>query len=120
MKLIFVYNANSGLWNGAMDVVHKVMSPSTYKCSLCKITYGPVRAKQSWIDFINDLPITCEFLHKDEFLKEWSTSEDLPAVFLQNEKKRIKLISSSQLKKMSLTDLQCKISFELENFAKKR
>lgn len=120
MKLIFVYNANSGLWNGAMDAVHKVMSPSTYKCSLCKITYGTLKAKKSWINFIRDLPIESRFLHKDDFHQEFQKDKELPAIFIQNKRELIKIISSSQLKEMSLAQLQCKISFELENFTKKR
>ncbi|WP_232221892.1 hypothetical protein [Methanococcoides burtonii] len=38
--LIFVYNADSGLINEMKDYVHKIVSPSTYECNLCAITYG--------------------------------------------------------------------------------
>ena len=34
MKLIFVYNANSGKLSAALDIAHKIISPSTYQCRL--------------------------------------------------------------------------------------
>jgi len=39
MNLIFVYNANGGLVNSWLDTAHKIVSPSTYSCSLCAITF---------------------------------------------------------------------------------
>jgi hypothetical protein len=38
-ELLFVYNADAGLVTGLLDTLHKVLSPSTYSCSLCAITY---------------------------------------------------------------------------------
>ena len=32
MKLIFVYNAESGKLNTLFDIAHKVIKPETYKC----------------------------------------------------------------------------------------
>lgn len=31
-SLIFVYNANSGMWNTMLDTIHKTVSPETYQC----------------------------------------------------------------------------------------
>ena len=31
-RLVFVYNAKSGVINGIFDYVHKFVSPSTYSC----------------------------------------------------------------------------------------
>ena len=42
MRLVFVYNANAGLVAGMLDSVHKVVSPATYPCSLCAVTYFAV------------------------------------------------------------------------------
>jgi len=39
-KLIFVYNADSGLLNAMKDWAHKIVSPETYPCSLCALTYN--------------------------------------------------------------------------------
>ncbi len=38
--LIFVYNANSDLFSTVTDFAHKILSPSTYQCQLCALTYG--------------------------------------------------------------------------------
>jgi hypothetical protein len=40
MKLLFVYNADSGLFNSIAEAAHKIVSPQTYRCDLCRITYG--------------------------------------------------------------------------------
>ena len=39
-ELIFIYNAKSGLVNELLDFAHKIISPETYNCNLCAITYG--------------------------------------------------------------------------------
>ena len=39
MKLIFVYNAGSGKLNALFDMAHKIVSPTTYECSLCALTH---------------------------------------------------------------------------------
>src|SRR6056297_881780 len=70
-KLIFVYNADSGLWNGIKDFAVKTFNPSNYQCNLCGITYGLTGKKGEWKSFVEDLPIDVSFLHKDELLKRF-------------------------------------------------
>jgi hypothetical protein len=67
MKLLFVYNADSGLFNTMADAAHKIFSPRTYQCDLCRITYGWFQQRTVWRDFIDGLGIDCEFLHRDQF-----------------------------------------------------
>ena len=38
-ELIFIYNAKSGFINELVDIPHKIISPETYDCNLCAITY---------------------------------------------------------------------------------
>jgi len=45
-KIVFIYNAKSGLFAGLSDVVTKIVAPSQYECNLCKITYGPLSMKE--------------------------------------------------------------------------
>ncbi|GAA3950802.1 hypothetical protein [Hymenobacter algoricola] len=80
--LLFVYNANGGLLNGLLDLVHKTLSPGTYPCSLCALTYG-VSMRPEWKSFIEALPIEARFLHRDEFRAEFPAWREvpLPAVF---------------------------------------
>lgn len=68
-KLIFVYNANSGLANSILGGVHKLFSPATYACNLCSITYGALFEHTVWKKFREEASVSMEFLHKDEFIK---------------------------------------------------
>jgi hypothetical protein len=65
-ELIFVYNADSGLFNVVADAAHKVLSPDTYQCNLCKLTYGWLTERRAWRDFVAGLGVPCTFLHRDE------------------------------------------------------
>ena len=72
-KLLFIYNANSGLGNTLLDGAHKILSPSTYECKLCDITYGAFTERKIWKAFRKGSSIEMEFLHKDEFLKQYAS-----------------------------------------------
>ena len=67
MKLLFIYNANSGKLNALLDVGHKLISPSTYKCSLCGLTYDTFTENKVWKAFRAESHFDMEFYHKDEF-----------------------------------------------------
>jgi hypothetical protein len=80
-ELIFVYNADSGLFNAMADAAHKVFSPDTYACNLCKVTYGWMTEKQAWRAFVETLPVEVDFLHRDELRRAFPTLViALPAV----------------------------------------
>ena len=81
-KLIFVYNANSDLYSAVTGFAHKILSPSTYQCNLCALTYGSISMKQEWKYFIESLPIETVFLYKDEFEKQYKIQAALPAIFV--------------------------------------
>ncbi|MBK5962651.1 hypothetical protein CCR95_00645 [Thiocystis minor] len=80
--LLFVYNADSGLFNTLADIGHKLFSPTTYPCSLCAITHGVLAERAGWRDFIGSLGVTCAFLHRDQFHARFpAIQETLPAIF---------------------------------------
>ena len=81
-QLIFVYNAQSDLFSTVTDFAHKLLSPATYSCNLCTLTYGNFTVKQKWQSFIENLSIKAAFFHKDEFEKEYKIQSLLPAVFI--------------------------------------
>ncbi|MCK4705139.1 MAG: hypothetical protein KAT90_06645 [Gammaproteobacteria bacterium] len=84
MKLIFVYNANSGLFNTVSDIAHKVLSPKTYSCNLCALTHGHFKIKQDWVEFLEQIDTELEFLHRDEFIKKYNQDNaELPAIFIE-------------------------------------
>jgi hypothetical protein len=47
-RLLFVYNADGGLLPGLKDMFHKILSPGTYPCSLCAVTYGATAMRPEW------------------------------------------------------------------------
>jgi hypothetical protein len=82
-KLLFVYNADSGLFNLLADAAHRVVRPSTYPCRLCAITYTFIGMRAEWRDFIQSLGHPIEFLHRDELAEVYGISDvPLPAVFV--------------------------------------
>jgi hypothetical protein len=65
-RLIFIYNADGGIAQGIIDSIHKTVSPSTYPCSLCAITYGTFTMDRRWRAWLKALPATSLFYHKDD------------------------------------------------------
>jgi hypothetical protein len=81
-QLLFVYNADSGLFNTLADIGHKIFAPQTYACQLCALTYGYFTERAGWREFIDTLPAACEFLHRDQFRARYPGNDTaLPAVF---------------------------------------
>ena len=84
-KIIFVYNADSGIVNALKDAVEKNVSPETYSCNLCAVTFGTLRMKSEWKRFIRNLPVKVEFLHRDEYTGRYGNPETgFPAAFLDS------------------------------------
>jgi len=83
MQLVFVYNARSGMAAALFDSAHKLVSPQTYQCQLCALTYGLARPKREWVRFLKQLSPPPQFLHRDEFLARHPGMLDiqLPAIF---------------------------------------
>ncbi|SMC32797.1 GTPase [Cellulophaga tyrosinoxydans] len=72
-KLIFIYNANSGKHNALLDTMHKIVSPNTYNCNLCDITFGLFTENKTWRKFRETSKVEMVFLHKDEYLKKYKS-----------------------------------------------
>ncbi|MBT8264838.1 MAG: GTPase [Muriicola sp.] len=72
-KLVFIYNAASGLRNAFLDSAHKIISPKTYNCNLCDITFGVFKEHAIWKNFRKGSGLDMEFLHKDEFQKQYAS-----------------------------------------------
>jgi hypothetical protein len=90
--LVFVYHADSGIFNAATDLAHKIFSPGTYKCALCALTYATFGMRGEWKEFLETLKRPLEFLHADELKSLYSVSDvQLPAVF-EKEGKQLKLL----------------------------
>ena len=82
--LIFVYNADSGLLNALNDGILKIVSPSTYDCRLCGLTFGVVSMKTPWRRFVESLDLPVEFLHRDEFTEKYDVEgAEFPSAYVK-------------------------------------
>ena len=79
-ELVFVYNAKSGLLSAAKDAVHKALSPETYPCQLCALTYGAVSMNQTWAAFIGALPLPVSFRYRDTATRWLAPDAPLPVL----------------------------------------
>ena len=83
--LVFVYNADSGVFNTLADAAHKLFSPRTYACNLCALTHTAVRMRGEWKRFLEGLGRPLEFLHADELASRYGLKDvPLPAVFTRD------------------------------------
>ena len=97
-ELLFVYNADSGLFNTMADIGHKIFSPETYSCDLCQLTHGYFTERKEWRAFIEEVDMTCRFLHREEFHREFPDRQDvLPAIFIQTGNNLSPCIDSDRL-----------------------
>lgn len=103
-ELIFVYNADSGVMSAIKGYFHKVISPKTYDCNLCSLTYDMMGMKSEWKKTIEKTGMKTVFLHKDEFKNKYKMSVDLPAIFIRNNSSIKELISSKEIN--DITSLQ--------------
>jgi hypothetical protein len=82
-NLIFVYNADSGVLNALKDWAHKIVSPQTYACSLCALTYDNLGMRRPLREFIQVLGYEFEFIYRDELADKHGIQDaSLPAAFL--------------------------------------
>jgi len=90
-RLVFVYNAHSGLGNTLLDSMHKTLDPKSYNCNLCAITFGFFSEHKKWKEFRKESGLEMEFLHLDEFKKRFTNEkqdrESFPQVFILKEGK---------------------------------
>ncbi len=100
-KLIFVYNADSGIYNKIIDGAHKVFSPSTYECNLCGITYGRFTENTVWKKFRKENAMKMQFLHKDEFQGQYASKigncPTFPVILMETEGDLEILINTAEL-----------------------
>ena len=98
MSLIFVYNADSGLFNTIADIGRKIVSPRTYSCRLCALTHGYFAMHREWQQFLESLDTECEFLHRDEFIERYHAGDvRLPAVFVVNDGSLSRCLDAAEL-----------------------
>jgi len=117
-EIIFVYNAKSDIFSTLSDFAHKVLSPSTYPCSLCQLTYGNVGIHKQWASFLETLPYPKSFLHKDEAFQIDAdyVRQSLPIILTKNNKGEIQtVLNAVELNQLtSLDDLIESLKLQLK------
>jgi hypothetical protein len=114
-KLVFVYNADTGLFNTLTDIAHKVFAPETYSCNLCAITYGTFSIRTEWKEYLESLAASFVFLHRDELASQYpGTDAELPAIFRNAGDRLTPWISAAEINACSsIDDLKQLISGKL-------
>ncbi len=114
MKLIFVYNADSGFINTLIDIGHKAISPQTYQCNLCDLTFGLLKEHKQWKKFREQSKTEMEFLHRDEFEEKYGQKFEYPLI-LKEDKDLSVMISMVQLNEIKTLD---KLISEVDSLVK--
>ena len=106
--LVFIWNADSGLHNSLMDSLHKALSPQTYSCKLCQLTFGITGPKARWTKFLGTLGRLVECYHRDEFRQTPVSRQfpglELPAVLTCASEKWQILMSRDEILKIADLD----------------
>ncbi len=108
-KILFVYNADSDTFSQIKDLVTKVVAPKKYQCNLCAVTYGPIKIKNEWKTFLDNLPQEKVFMHRDEFRTIYPDKADVPLpVILSEENNTLNIIISADEinQQKTLSDLE--------------
>ncbi|MFP6649039.1 MAG: hypothetical protein VB817_06245 [Pirellulaceae bacterium] len=96
-SLVFIYNARSGNLQALLDLVHKTLSPATYRCALCQLTYT-FRMRQQWREYLEGLPWDIEFRYFDQLVEEARMlAGTLPACLLKSGNHRQLLLDADMI-----------------------
>lgn len=99
VTILFVYNAEAGLFHALADTAHKLLRPETYACRLCAVTHGLAGEKRAWRAYLDGLDRPLRFHHRADFRTahpEW-VREPLPAVFLDQDGSLTPLLSAAEI-----------------------
>lgn len=119
-RMVLVYNADRGLFNAVTAWSHKLISPQNYRCSLCRSTFGLTGMLVPWKNFLQMLPFTSTFLHRDEFGPRYPAFAEAPLPLILVEKNGVSeiLIAASEIHETGgLAGLMALVQVRLEEWA---
>ncbi|MEP2936817.1 MAG: GTPase [Gilvibacter sp.] len=100
-ELLFVYNADSGVFNAVKDSLHKWLKPETYSCALCSLTHSFLGETSKWKHYKKTFTGTLSFYHKDqfqtEFASKWLPKYDFPIVLIKRQEQLDIFLTSQEL-----------------------
>lgn len=103
MEVQFIYNVHNGLANSIFDLAHKIISPETYQCNLCKITHGAFTETKKFKDLKRKHNIT--LWHIDEYEKRFRKEHSYPLIVIHDEKNvEIGRITSEEINSLTNVD----------------
>jgi hypothetical protein len=119
-RLVFVYAVDGGTVPSIMNYVHKMVSPGTYRCNMCALTYGTFGAKKEWTSFLESLQHETVFLHRDELAERYPAVKDpLPAVFVERDGALSMVVDAAAMTQAkTLDELMTTIRTHVEAMAK--
>ncbi len=83
MEIQFIYNAKNGVANSLFDLAHKIISPDTYECNLCKITHGALIENKKFKELKRKYNIT--LWHIDDYESKFGKEKSYPLIIFRNE-----------------------------------
>tara|TARA_Y100001970_G_C13961982_1_gene713641 strand:+ start:378 stop:788 length:411 start_codon:yes stop_codon:yes gene_type:complete len=95
--IYFVYNANNDFISIIGDFVHKSVSPTTYSCNLCKLSYGIFTKTKKWEAFLNTLEYEFSFIYKNEKTPILNHIDSFPVVLIQYDNQIDILVSTDEM-----------------------
>lgn len=118
-KLVFVYNADSGVISLVKDFWKKILRPTSYECNLCMQTFGAFSMKKDWKSFINNLNINTEFLHRDEFEQNYDVKDaKYPSAYIYDDGQLNLLISEDEMNAIrSLDEMEVLVLGKIKNIS---
>ncbi len=101
--------------HGVMDLAKKTVSPKTYPCKLCMVTYSGATMNKLWKQYVANLGIRAVFMHKNEFVKTYpKVGIEFPAILLKTDKTIKMLLSVDDFKEIKdLPDLMSTLNDKL-------
>jgi hypothetical protein len=99
-----VYAMDGNWFSELVGAVHKIASPSTYPCQLCKLTHGPVSARPAWSQFIKNSNIRIKPVHRDQLRLHPELGATLPAVYRETSAGLQLLLGPAQLAECQTAD----------------
>ena len=109
-RLVLVYNADAGIVAGLFDLAHKLVSPATYPCSLCGVTYGSFGMNRQWRDYLSSLALPVAFFHRPVFLAAYPAFADEPLPLVAHDDDGVLTIWLDAAALMSLTTVDALIA----------
>lgn len=103
MEIQFIYNAKTGMANSVFDLAHKIISPETYQCNLCKITHGAFSETKKFKELKQKYNIT--LWHIDDYEAKYKKETCYPIIIIRNQSgDEIKRIDTETINNISTVE----------------